>query len=254
MGLIGSPGQTHGHVKWADQDSRHHRFQFFSIANVNVNCSTPILAHKTTTNMQALWLRGWPRRHGAAASTLINIEKQMLMQPDETAQDARLEQIILDITNEYRPDSTSTTYDAKSKEYFGYCTSLYPGDCYAMVLSQYKVYRFMFYQSFCNQKKRGGTRNATRANGNSFVRSDYDSVMAKYDNYLSNHSDGLAPPKPTKPVCKQTINQYKAVLRWIYKSQTAQILALVWDQICTLPCAQGSQREEVSYEKAKLQR
>jgi hypothetical protein len=161
----------------------------------------------------------------------------MLTQPDETAQDARLEQIVLDITNEYRPDSTSTIYDAKSKEYFGYCTSLYPRDRYAMVLSQYKVYRFMFYQSFRDQKKRGGTRDATRANGNNFVRSDYDLVMARYDDYLSNRSDGSAPPEPTKPVGKQTIDQYKAVLRWIYKSQTAQrVLALVWDQIWTLPC------------------
>jgi hypothetical protein len=110
-----------------------------------------------------------------------------------------------------------------------------------MVLSQYKVYRFMFYQSFGGQKKRGGTHDATHANGNNFVGSNYDSVMVKYDDYLSNHSNGSGPPEPTKPVGKQTINQYKAVLCWIYKSQTAQrALAL----IRTLPCAgpaQGSQ-------------
>jgi hypothetical protein len=188
--------------------------------------------------MQALRPRGRPRRHGSAASSPpLTIEQQTLTQPDETAQDARLEQVVLSITNAYRPDSTSTIYDAKSQEYFGYCASLYPNDRYASVLSQFKVYRFMFYQSFRDQKKRGGTRAATQMNGNNFVRSDYDSVMDKYDVYLSNNHDGSAPPEPTKPVGKQTIDQYKAVLRWIYKSQTAQrVLSLVWDQIWTLPC------------------
>ena len=62
--------------------------------------------------------------------------------------------------------------------------------------------------------------------------------MDKYKVWL-NVNDGTAPPEPTKPVGKQTIDQYKAVLRLVYKMQTPQrVLGLVWDQIWTLPCEQ----------------
>jgi hypothetical protein len=122
-----------------------------------------------------------------------------------------LEQLVLRITNEYRPDSRSTIYDAKSNEYFQYCASLYPTDPYAKVLSQYKVYRFIFYQSFRDQKKRGG-KHDDRINGTSFIRSNYNAVMDKYKVWL-NANDVTAPLKPsTKPVGKQTIDQYKTVL------------------------------------------
>jgi hypothetical protein len=133
-----------------------------------------------------------------------------MTQPEETRLDSRLEQTVLQLTSGYRPDSTSSIYDAKSQEYFRYCTSLYPQDQYAKVLSQYKVYPFLFHQSFQDQKKRGGKRD-DRINGTRFVCSDYDAVMDKYKVWL-NSNNGTAPPEPSKPVGKQTIDQYKAVL------------------------------------------
>jgi hypothetical protein len=62
--------------------------------------------------------------------------------------------------------------------------------------------------------------------------------MDKYKDWLASN-DGMAPPKPTKPVGKQTIDQYKTVLCWIYKSQAGQqVLGLVWNQNWILPCEQ----------------
>jgi hypothetical protein len=117
-------------------------------------------------------------------------------------------------------------YDSKSAEYFQYCDSLYPSDSYARVLSQYKVYRFIFYQCFRDQKKRGGKKE-DRANGTKFDRSDYNSVMDRYKEHIATQN-GSSPPEPSKPVGKQTIDQYKAVLRWVYKTQTAQrVLGLI---------------------------
>jgi hypothetical protein len=99
------------------------------------------------------------------------------------------------------------------------------------------VYPFLFHQSFQDQKKRGGKRD-DRINGTRFVCSDYDAVMDKYKVWL-NSNNGTAPPEPSKPVGKQTIDQYKAVLCWVYKTQTVQqVLGLVWDQIWMLPCEQ----------------
>jgi hypothetical protein len=195
----------------------------------------PFDKHNNTSNMAPLRPRGRPSRTSQQPSPPSTTTR--LTQPEETGLDSRLEQTVLRITSEYRPDSTSSIYDAKSQEYFQYCTSLYPNDPYAMVLGQYKVYRFIFYQSFRDQKKRGGSKES-RTNGTRFVRSDYDAVMAKYQGWMDS-ADGSSPPEPAKPVGKQTIDQYKAVLRWVYKNQTAQrVLGLVWDQIWTLPCEQ----------------
>jgi hypothetical protein len=66
-----------------------------------------------------------------------------------------------------------------------------------------------------------------------------DSVMDQYKGWLDSNN-GMALPEPTNPAGKQTIDQYKAVLHWVYKSQTAQqqVLGLVLDQIWMLPCEQ----------------
>jgi hypothetical protein len=205
------------------------------------NNNQPIHPHfgKHNNNKMTFCPQGRPRRiqRQQQSSSPAAPTTTLMQPPEETALDSSMEQMVLRTTNEYRSDSTSTIYDSKSKKYFQYCTSLYPQDPYAKVLSQYKVYHFLFYQSFQDQKKGGGKRD-DRINGTRFVRSDYDAVMDKCKVGL-NSSNGMAPPEPSKPVGKQTIDQYKAVLCWVYKNQTAQrVLGLVWDQICTLPCEQ----------------
>jgi hypothetical protein len=45
--------------------------------------------------------------------------------------------------------------------------------------------------------------------------------MDKYKGWLASNN-GMAQPKPAMPVGKQTIDQYKTVLCWVYKTQTAQ--------------------------------
>jgi hypothetical protein len=129
---------------------------FVSIANNHNQPSSPIFAHTTITTR--LFCQGCPRRIQQQQQSLSPAAPPTtLRQPEQAALDSSLEQMVLRITFEYtRPDSTSSIYDAKSNEYFvQYCTSLYPNDPYAKVLSQYKVYRFIFYQSFRNQKKEG---------------------------------------------------------------------------------------------------
>jgi hypothetical protein len=137
------------------------------IANDNQQ-SHPHLGTHNNSNMTLRPLRpqGRPRRIQQSSSPAA--PTTTLTQPEETALDSSLDQTVLRITNEYRPDSTSTIYDSKSNEYFQYCTSLYPMDPYANVLSQYKVYHFIFYQSFRDQKERGGKCNA-RINGTRFI-------------------------------------------------------------------------------------
>jgi hypothetical protein len=68
-----------------------------------------------------------------------------------------LEQAVLAMQRECTPDSSNDIYGNKRKEYFQYCDCCYPFDHYNKVLDANKLYRFMFYQAFCSQKKRGKT-------------------------------------------------------------------------------------------------
>jgi hypothetical protein len=118
------------------------------------NYNQPIHPHLGTHNNNNMTLhplhpQGRPSRiQQQQYSSLPAAPTTTLTQPEEAALDSSLEQTVLHITNECRPDSTSTINDSKSNKYFQYCTSLYPTDPYAKVLSQYKVYRCLFYQSF----------------------------------------------------------------------------------------------------------
>ncbi len=51
------------------------------------------------------------------------------------------------------PDKANDIYDNKTEDYFQYCDHGYPMDKYNKVLEANKLYRFMFYQAFRNQKK-----------------------------------------------------------------------------------------------------
>ena len=48
--------------------------------------------------------------------------------------------------HEVREKGTKSSLDSKMKEYMEYCHDVYPDDVHRCVLSQSKVYRFMFYQ------------------------------------------------------------------------------------------------------------
>ena len=78
----------------------------------------------------------------------------------------------------------------------------------------------------CNQKKRGRSCQQHHANGTNFVRSDYDSVRGDMCKVWLTSNGRMVPPVPTKPVGKQTIDQYKAVLvRWVYNKCNDELLS-----------------------------
>jgi hypothetical protein len=146
-----------------------------------------------------------------------------------------LEQAVLHIQRTYRPDSSNKIYDGRSMEYFQYCEQLYPNDLYAKVLDAQKVYKFMFYQTFRSQKKRGGKRALDDAVAVKFDKPEYDKVISKYQAWMMGNA-GAEPAEPLKPVMLSTIDQYKAVFSYIHKQQVAKrVNGLVWDQIWTLP-------------------
>jgi hypothetical protein len=67
-----------------------------------------------------------------------------------------LNQAVIAIQHYCMSDRSNDIYDNKTKEYFQYCDYCYPLDYCNKVLEANTLYRFMIYQAFQNQKKRGG--------------------------------------------------------------------------------------------------
>jgi hypothetical protein len=175
-------------------------------------------SRQTTTTMQ----------HSPAVAAAVQSPMQADMNPV-------LEQAVLLIQKSYTPDSSNKIYDGKTIEYFQYCDYCYPHDIYSKILDAQKVYKFMFYQTFRSQKARGGPRVQNDQIVIKFDAVKYEEVMARYQTWMSGN-DGVEPPEPLKPVQLSTIDQYKAVFRYIHKQQCAKrVSSSVWEQIWTLP-------------------
>jgi hypothetical protein len=144
---------------------------------------------------------------------------------------SRMEQSVLDVRENLRPTQTADVYDNKTLEYLQFASYVYPLDPYKNSLNADKIYRFMFYQTFRGQKKRGGKK---RKSDVFFDSQDYDSVMDLFQAWWNGGQVGDA-PKPTKPCGKQCFDQYKAILRKTYKRQVAcGVCSIPWEHMWTL--------------------
>jgi hypothetical protein len=150
---------------------------------------------------------------------------------------SRMEQSVLDVREKFRPEQTADVYDNKTQEYLQFALHVYPLDPYRNSLNAEKIYRFMFYQTFRGQKKRGGKR---RISDVFFDSHDYDSVMDNFDTWWRGGRVGEA-PKPTNPCGRQCFDQYKAILRKTYKRQVTQgVCNIPWEHMWTLRCEELS--------------
>ncbi|KAG7338737.1 hypothetical protein IV203_001225 [Nitzschia inconspicua] len=69
-----------------------------------------------------------------------------------------LQQFVIDLREDGEPENTKKAYLPKLKEWFQYCDHVYPTDPYKYNMNFDKIYLFMFFQTFRQQKKRGGNR------------------------------------------------------------------------------------------------
>jgi Centromere DNA-binding protein complex CBF3 subunit, domain 2/Transcriptional activator of glycolytic enzymes len=161
-----------------------------------------------------------------------------LRHPNDVALNSLLEETILEMREEGRPANTAKTMDNKIREFFQFCDLQYPNDPYNYILEFEKVYRFMFYQSFREQKKRGGSKQErlARAQGDYFDNELYVSIVSRFNSIPDEGPD--VPrlfPIPKNPIGVSTFDMYKAVFRKIYKVQLARkVNERHWEQIWQL--------------------
>ena len=146
--------------------------------------------------------------------------------PHDVGLNSRLEVATLELRDGMKPANTSKTMEPKIEEFFQFCEKVYPNDQHNYNLDYEKVYRFMWYQAFREQKDQKSVR-AARANGVYFDYATYKSMMDRF-----NADNPQAYPIPSKPIGKCTFNMYKACFRRIYKTQVARrVSSLPWDHI-----------------------
>ena len=141
--------------------------------------------------------------------------------PHDVGLNSRLEVATLELRDGMKPTNTSKTMEPKIEEFFQFCERVYPNDQHKYNLDYEKVYRFMWYQAFREQKDQKAVRVA-RANGVYF---DYEMYKAMMDRF--NADNPQAYPIPSKPIGKCTFNMYKACFRRIYKTQVARRVSYV---------------------------
>jgi hypothetical protein len=193
-------------------------------------------SNKMTTRLIADCIRSPPRRYTSTQYTSPNgtVRTSLVVHPNENELNSNLEQTVLHLREELRPVNTAKAQDPKVLEYFQFCDIHYSHDPYRYVLECNKVYRFIWYQCFREQRKKGGTKaeREARAEGQYFNNEEYETVMAEFRN---GPRTGFDLPQPKKPIGKCTLDSYKAVFRKIYKVQIAKkVLGTPWDQIWQL--------------------
>ena len=165
---------------------------------------------------------------------IANQQATRIPHPNENSLNSVLEQATLQFRESSRPTNTGKAMDPKIAEYFEYCDHAHGNDPYKYILDNDKVYRFMWYLSFREKKPRGGDKQL-REQGKTFDTEKYDQLISTF---MAGGNDSTVEsyfPNPTNPISAATFNQYKAVIRKIYKVQVAKrVNGLNWDQIWTM--------------------
>jgi Centromere DNA-binding protein complex CBF3 subunit, domain 2 len=182
-----------------------------------------------------------------------------LPNPEDVGVNSALEQAVLEMSESLWPGNTQKAFDPKIDEYFQFCNYVYPHDLYRYNLSYDKVYRFMFYVAFRNNKTKAGTKESRKArreavkNGIHFDPESYNNVMSTFRGITTGAEITEADwPKPEYPISLSNFEQYKAVFRKIYKVQIAKrVLSTTWDHIWQMGLDTLREHVKVRMPKAK---
>ncbi|KAG7347926.1 centromere DNA-binding like protein [Nitzschia inconspicua] len=152
-----------------------------------------------------------------------------------------LQQFVIDLREDGEPENTKKAYLPKLKEWFQYCDHVYPTDPYKYNMNFDKIYLFMFFQTFRQQKKRGGNRQLQQQDIY-FDAEAYDNLMRPFAGLSLGQRLLENAPHVENPISESQFATYKAALRRIYNAQiNNNVNSLHWDHVW-LPALKELQR------------
>jgi hypothetical protein len=162
--------------------------------------------------------------------------EELPVNPNDIDLEANLEQAVFSIRNKDKPKNTRKTQEPKIKEFYHFCELVYPHERHFKYnLTAEKVYKFMVFQAFREQKKRGGDANKSRLEcGEYFDLVQYELIMEVYG---SRSGGNASYPSPQNPIGAKAIESYRAVMKQIHVEQESRhVCGLTWEQIWKKPC------------------
>ncbi|CAB9499581.1 unknown protein [Seminavis robusta] len=165
-----------------------------------------------------------PRRYQQRTSTSPGGTERthVIRHPDDNEINRNMRQQVLEAQDESRSTNSIKAQTPKAMEYFQYCDYAYSTDPYKYHLVAERVYRFMWYQCFREQKAKGLTK-AQRAlppeQRDYFDPEDYEKVIAHLKKGPASRL--AAVPQPTNPIGPTTFTAYQSVMKKIYNVQVA---------------------------------
>ena len=162
-------------------------------------------------------------------------------------------QAVQQINLSNRRQNTASAYDPKADEWDAFCSHYASGEQLATryTVTSDKLYAFLCYQAFRNQRKRGGGKRQSDGSRPKaeFDPQEFEGIFTRYGAAV-NSMDGEPIPDPEKPVGYDTVHTYKCVARNIWLSQVSRGANLFsWDLIYDARC-----RELLSMVKSRRQR
>lgn len=172
------------------------------------------------------------RPHGSAA---VATGGTLLRNPNDVGVNSRMAQFVQDSRHVGRPVNTTLAFEPKIMEFEEFCDHCYSHDPFRYNLDHEKLYKFMFYTSMREKKKRGGRRKkAAEGEVNSkFDTEDYDRIASAFISGAM-----LDYPQPQNPISDATFQQYKAVLKSVHVEQRSTgVCGIPWDIVWDLTCS-----------------
>lgn len=132
--------------------------------------------------------------------------------------------------------NTAKAYDPKKQEFLAFCDHMYAGKPVTTryVVTEDKLYFFLFYQAYRSKKKGGGGKRKSDGSRqpHEFDPEDYDRVWSEFGS--RNLPEGATPPDPENPLGFSMVNQYKAAVRKLYDQQRIEYVNnRLWENVCT---------------------
>jgi hypothetical protein len=109
--------------------------------------------------------------------------------------------------------NTFLAYNRKAEEFKAFCNKLYSNDAYPTLVTEEKVFGFLYYQSHRTPKTRGRSTETREA-------FDY----AEYERIMADHSLGPVSQAQALFVGYDVINQYLCAILKLWKSQVFMLL------------------------------
>ena len=140
------------------------------------------------------------------------------------------------LTNSRRPENTKKQMDPKLFEFIQYCHLVYPNDPFPTHITFEKVFPFVFYQAF--REQRDPSKRRKKGQPVQFNKEEFDYMQRLFrQNGVATDIDPNDFPLPLKPVGYEAWKQYRVVIKNLFNEQVSlKQQAQGWEHIWQMSC------------------